>query len=196
MAQRCSNFCRSIFVTHITNNLHFRRSQQSRSNCSKLKLVLSLRQGLTNCHVKGEVPALSDLAQHCQSHYFSTTPRISVNGDSNCSSCPLGESKSPKLIYCNICNDLPYLIPVNFHITLSYFIYKLPLPCSKSLTLMMQDWNVSKVRCLSWHDTRRHTRIRICRERKTIKDWLFPHKSSFPQPLPCNLCDLILVIIM
>ena len=56
--------------------LHFRRSQQSRSNCSKFKLVVSLRQGLT-CHVKGEAAALSVRAQRCQSHYFSTTPRSS-----------------------------------------------------------------------------------------------------------------------
>jgi len=36
-----------IIYTHTQTQLHFRRCQQSRSNCSKFTLLLNLRQGLT-----------------------------------------------------------------------------------------------------------------------------------------------------
>lgn len=82
--------------------------------------------------MEGKSVEISYLTAKTSKNYLHILQRnvniISGNGDSNCCPCPLGERKSPKLIYCNIYNNLPYLIPVNFHITLSYFICKLPLP--------------------------------------------------------------------
>jgi len=47
MAQFCSNFCKSIFVTHITNTTSLQTFSTIAYKCSKFKFVLILRQGLT-----------------------------------------------------------------------------------------------------------------------------------------------------